>query len=278
MASYVAPTRLDDALEILRVGPRVVVAGATDHYPARVGRSPDEDILDLSSVTDLGTLGADQDGWWIPATTTWSQLRAAALPSLFDGLREASATIGGIQIQNRGTLVGNVVNASPAADGIPTLMTLDASMELASIRGRRRVAVSEFVTGNRRTIRAPDELVTGLHVPRPVGDARSAFEKVGARTSLVISIVMAAGVLVLDRDGLVTDARLAVGACSPVARRLPALEGRLRGRPCSAAIADVPLSDDLAVLSPIDDIRGTAGYRLDAALTIVRRLLARLGV
>jgi CO/xanthine dehydrogenase FAD-binding subunit len=277
MPSYVAPTRLADALEVLRGGPRVVIAGATDHYPARIGHAWDEDILDVSGVTDLGPFGADDRGWWIPATTTWSHVRAAPLPPLFDGLKEAAATIGGVQIQNRGTVVGNVANASPAADGLPTLMTLDARVELASVRGRRRVTVSEFVRGNRQTDRTPDELITGLHIPMPDGAARSGFEKVGARTSLVISIVMAAGVLVLDRDGRIADARVAVGACSPVAQRLATLEERLRGRPCGPGIADAPGQGDVEVLSPIDDIRGTADYRADVALTIVRRLLARLG-
>jgi CO/xanthine dehydrogenase FAD-binding subunit len=274
--AYVAPTRLADALDVLRTGSYVVVAGATDHYPARVGRAPDEDVLDVSRVADLGTFGGDGDGWWIPATTTWSEIRETALPPLFDGLKEAAATIGGIQIQNRGTVVGNVANASPAADGIPTLMALEATVELASSRGLRRVALGEFVTGNRATVRATDELVTGIHVPVPRGDARSAFEKLGARTSLVISIVMASGVVVLDPGDRIVDARVAVGACSPVARRLTSLEARLRGRPAHADLAEEPRRDDLAPLSPIDDIRGTADYRIDASLTLVRRLLGRL--
>jgi CO/xanthine dehydrogenase FAD-binding subunit len=276
MASYVAPTRLAEALEALRSAPRVIVAGATDHYPARVGRVSDEDVLDISRVADLGRLGDDETGWWIPASTTWSDVRRAPLPPLLDGLKEAAATIGGVQIQNRGTVVGNVANASPAADGVATLMALEASVELASIRGRRRVPVGSFVTGNRTTLREPDELITGLHVPRPLGEARSAFEKLGSRTSLIISIVMTAGLLVRDREGRVSDARIVVGACSPVAVRIRTLEARLRGRPCDVSLADVPEPTDLLVLAPIDDIRGTTDYRADAALTLVRRLLGRL--
>jgi CO/xanthine dehydrogenase FAD-binding subunit len=221
-------------------------------------------------------LGRVHDGWWIPATATWTEVRGADLPSLFDGLREAATTIGGVQIQNRGTVVGNVANASPAADGVPSLMALDAAVELASLRGRRRVPVGEFVTGNRATLRAPDELVTGIHVPDVVGDGRGGFEKLGARTSLVISIAMVAGVLVRSDDARIADARIAVGACSPVARRLPDLEARLRGQPWSAGAATQPVAADLAPLTPIDDIRGTADYRFDAALTLVRRLLGRL--
>jgi CO/xanthine dehydrogenase FAD-binding subunit len=276
MPAYVAPTRLDDALETLGSGRYVVVAGATDHYPARVGRAWDEDILDVSRVKDLGAFGRVDDGWWIPATTTWTDVRTGDLPPHFDGLREAAATIGGVQIQNRGTVVGNVANASPAADGVPSLMALDAEVELASVHGRRRVSVGDFVTGNRLTVRAADELVTGIHVPAVYGEARSGFEKLGARTSLVISIAMAAGVLVRDEDGRIGDARIAVGACSPVARRLTSLEARLQGRPWGADLAEEPVVDDLVALAPIGDIRGASDYRLDAALTLVRRLLERL--
>ena len=276
MPSYVAPTRLDDAIDVLGSGRQVVVAGATDHYPARVGRAWDEDVLDVSRVGDLGTFGSAEGGWWIPATTTWTDIRKATLPSLFDGLKGAAATIGGVQIQNRGTLVGNVANASPAADGIAVLMTLEAEVELASVRGRRRLPIGEFVTGNRRTLREPDELITGIHVPIEGGAARSGFEKLGARTSLVISIVMASAVLILDPDARVADARVAVGACSPVARRLPALEARLRGQPLGARVGDMPEPLDFAPLSPIDDIRGSSGYRTDVALTLVRRLVTRL--
>jgi CO/xanthine dehydrogenase FAD-binding subunit len=234
-------------------------------------------VLDVSRLDGLGRLGADETGWWLPATTTWSDVRAAPLPPLFDGLREAAATIGGIQVQNRGTIVGNVANASPAADGMPVLLSLDASVELASVRGRRRLAVDAFVTGIRRTQRAADELITGIHVPRPLGEARAAFEKLGARSSLVISIVMVAGTLVLDADERIVEARVAVGACSPAAVRLATLEARLRGLACGPALAAVPMPDDLAPIAPIDDVRGTAAYRADAALTLVRRLLGRLG-
>ena len=113
----------------------VIVAGATDHYPARVGRAPDEDVLDVSRLADLGALGPDRRGLVDPGDATWSDIRAAPLPPLFDGLREAAATIGGIQIQNRGTVVGNVANASPAADGMPALH--DARRERRARLGAR---------------------------------------------------------------------------------------------------------------------------------------------
>lgn len=276
MTGYLRPERLDEALDALRDGRRVIVAGATDHYPARVGRHVDEDILDITALAGLGAIRPDDAGWWIPATATWSDLLAADLPPLFEGLRAATRTIGGVQIQNRATLCGNVANASPAADGIPTLMSLDARLELASSCGRRRIPVEAFVTGNRRTVRRPDELITGIHVPTPAGQARSGFLKLGSRASLVISIVMVAGVVTVRPDGLIASARFAVGACSPVARLLPALGDRLMGRRPGAGLGALVDADVLAPLSPIDDIRATAAYRLDAALSLLRRLVDEL--
>jgi CO/xanthine dehydrogenase FAD-binding subunit len=129
------------------------------------------------------------------------------------------------------------------------------------------------VLGNRRTARRPDELVTAIRVRRPEGPARSAFRKLGARRYLVISIVMVAAVATFDAAGRIAAARVAVGACSPVPVRLGALEARLVGRHPDPALVEPA---DLDPLTPIDDVRGTAAYRRDAALTLVRRAVAEL--
>ncbi len=277
MASYLRPRELDEALRALGAGPRIVLAGGTDYFPARVGRQGDDDVLDITAIARLKRIEVDDTGWRIPALCTWSELIAAELPPLFDGLKRAAREVGGVQIQNTATICGNLCNASPAADGTPNLLVLDASVELASLRGRRRVAIDAFVRGNRLTSRAPDELVTAIHVPRPAGEARSGFLKLGARRYLVISIVMVAGIIEIAA-GRVTAARIAVGACAPVPRRLPLLEARLIGNPVDRRLAGLVASDDLAAaLAPIDDVRGTAGYRIDAAQTLIRRLLAELG-
>jgi CO/xanthine dehydrogenase FAD-binding subunit len=254
----------------------VVVAGATDHYPARVGRAPVEDVLDVTAIDRLRGFAAVEGGWRIGALTTWSEVAEAGLPPLFDGLRAAALAVGGMQIQARATVAGNVCNASPAADGVPNLLALDAVVELASVRGPRRVPIGEFVTGNRRTARAADELVTGLFVPAAIAGTtvRSTFEKLGSRAYLVISIAMVAAVVEVGADGLIVRARIAVGACSEVAQRLPALEADLAGLPATAASADLVRGEHLAALTPIDDVRGSATYRRDAALTLVRRALA----
>lgn len=181
-----------------------------------------------------------------------------------------------MQIQNRATLAGNLCNASPAADGVPPLLTLDASVELASAEGVRTLPLSEFILGNRKTARRPDELMTAILVPKPAYPARSAFLKLGARKYLVISITMVAGLLEV-KDGRVAAARIAVGACSAVAQRLPALEAALVGQTAGPGLAGLAAEEHLAGLAPIDDIRADAGYRQDAALVLVKRCLAELG-
>ncbi|HXG26943.1 MAG TPA: FAD binding domain-containing protein [Candidatus Binatia bacterium] len=292
MGAYLRPAALDEALGALAAGaprgqPWVVVAGATDHYPARVGRLPDEDVLDITAIGGLrgveaivGTTGRP-DAWRIGALTTWTDLVETPLPPLFDGLKAAALAIGGLQIQARGTIAGNVCNASPAADGVPNLLALDATVELSSSRGPRAVPIGEFVTGNRRTVRRPDELVTSIVVPAALdgASARSAFEKLGSRAYLVISIAMVAAVVELGADGRIARARLAVGACSEVARRLPALEAGLAGRAAAevrSGLEAAVRAEHVAHLRPIDDVRGTAAYRRDVALELVRRALDRV--
>ena len=272
---YVRPDRLEDALAILASEPRLVLAGGTDVYPAHTTRPIDRPVLDITALPGLRGVTEDDAGWRIPALTTWTDLAETSLPPAFDGLRAAARTIGGRQIQNAGTVCGNVVNASPAADGLPSLLALDAEVELASAAGLRVVPVAAFVLGNRVTDLRPDELVTSLRVPRIEGSARSTFAKLGSRAYLVISIV-AVAVVVVVAEGKIVEARVAVGACSPVAQRLPALEAALAGRAADASLAQVPTPDHLAGLAPLDDVRGTAAYREDVALTVVRRAIAEV--
>lgn len=275
--TYLRPRTLDDALAALSAGAPVVLAGGTDFYPARVGRAIDDDILDISGIAGLRGITEADDHVRIGALTTWSEIIAAALPPWFDGLKLAAREVGGVQIQNAGTVAGNICNASPAADGVPPLLTLDAEVELASARGRHAMRLANFIIGNRETRRARDEVVTGLRIPKPDRPARATFLKLGARRYLVISIAMVAAVIERDADGTVAAARIAVGSCSAVARRLHLLERELVGQPLAAGLGSLAEARHLSLLSPIDDVRGTAPYRRDAALTLVRRVLDALG-
>lgn len=276
MGSYLRPTSLDEALAALAARPRTMLAGGTDIYPARVGRWVGDDILDVTALPAMRAIVVTDDVIRIPALATWTDVIRADLPPAFDGLKAAARAVGGVQIQHRGTVAGNLCNASPAADGLPNLMALDARVELVSAAGRRVVQVGEFVVGNRRTIRRPDELVTAVLVPRPGPSARSAFLKLGSRAYLVISIAMVAVVVELGDDGAISTARIAVGACSEVPQRVGAAEARLVRQAPAVALAHEITADDLAGLSPIDDVRASAPYRRDAALTLVRRAVAQV--
>jgi len=275
MGSYIRPTELKDALAALAAGPRVILAGGTDYYPVRVGRPLDDDVLDITALPALRRIVDEGPHWRIPALCTWTGLLETPLPPLFDGLKRAAREVGGVQIQNAGTIAGNLCNASPAADGTPNLLALDAQVELASARGMRRLPVAAFVTGSRAIARRADEMVTALLVPKPVREARSTFLKLGARKYLVISIVMVGAVAEIA-DGVIAAARIAVGSCSAVPQRLPQLERALAGRRLDSTLADLVRPEHLTPLSPIDDVRGTAAYRRDAALTLVRRTLREL--
>ena len=278
MSVYARPTDLSEALGLLASGRPTLLAGGTDFYPARVGRALDEDILDLTGLAELRGIARRGEAWHVGALATWTDLLRADLPRRFDGLKRAAREVGGVQIQNAGTIAGNLCNASPAADGVPPLLALNAEVALASARGTRCLPLDRFILGNRRTARATDEMVTAIVVPAGREPARSTFRKLGARKYLVISIVMVAATVELDGAGRIASAALAVGACAPVARRVPALEARLIGMTCSPALAAAVRADDLRdLLAPIDDVRGSADYRRDAALALLREALAEIG-
>ena len=276
MSNYLRPRDLSEALAALSTGPHTILAGGTDHFPARVERALDEKVLDISGLAELRGIEVTPRHFRIGAGVTWTDLIRAELPSCFDGLKLAAREVGGVQIQNAGTIAGNLCNASPAADGLPNLLALDATVDLASAEGRRRLPVSEFVAGNRRTRRRPQELVTAILVPRALEHARSTFLKLGARKYLVISIAMVGAVLEVERDRIKT-ARIAVGACSEVACRLEALEQALAGRAIGSSLGAAVEPEHLAPLVPIDDVRASASYRRQAALVLVRRALDGLG-
>jgi CO/xanthine dehydrogenase FAD-binding subunit len=273
---YPRPTDLGDALSALRSRSFTVLAGGTDFYPARVGRPIDEDVLDISAVRALRGVQAAPGGVRIGALTTWSDLIAQPLPPVFAGLQLAAREIGGIQIQNAGTIGGNICNASPAADGVPALLALDAQIELTALDSTRRVPLDGFIIGSRRTQCRPDELVTGVWIPAWRGAARSTFVKLGARRYLVISIVMVAITIEPDADHRIGRITIAVGSCSEVATRLRELELKLTGRSLTPALADHVRAADVRALMPLTDVRGSASYRLDAAVTLIKRGLGEL--
>ena len=230
MSSYLRPTNLEDALHHLASVPATVIAGGTDFYPARVGRPVDEAILDISAIEELRGISTTSRHWRIGATTTWRDLLDAELPGCFDGLRAAARQVGGQQVQNVATVAGNLCNASPAADGVPPLLSLDAVVEIHGANGVRLLPLADFVLGNRRTALEGSDLLTAVLVPKAWEGARGGFLKLGARSSLVISIVMVAGTLTVDTHGSVERAALAIG--------LAATRSHREGRPVRVADAE----------------------------------------
>jgi CO/xanthine dehydrogenase FAD-binding subunit len=271
---YLRPGTLDEALLALAETHATILSGGTDLFPAFTGGQLKGPVLDISAVTELKGIHTSEEFFHIGACTTWSEFLAAALPQGFDGLRAAAREIGSIQIQNSATLAGNICNASPAADGAVALLALDAQVVLVSREGTRRMPLGEFIQGNRKTVRQPDEILTSICIPRRWDNATSSFLKLGARRYLVISIVMVAANLLVDADRRIREAAICVGSCSAKAVRLVALEKTLAGAVASPEIQQLLTTGHLSDLSPIDDIRATAAYRSDAAETLVRRALA----
>jgi CO/xanthine dehydrogenase FAD-binding subunit len=269
---YARPSQLNETLALLADPGALILAGGTDVFPAAGERPLAGRVIDLSRLAGLRGVVRAGDEFRIGALTTWTDLVRADLPPAFDALRAAAREIGAVQIQNRGTIGGNLCNASPAADGVPPLLVLDAEVELASARGTRRLPLAQFIAGARRTLRAPDEMLTAVLIPAPSPGMRAAFLKLGARRSLVISIAMVA-VLLDVGAGVVRAARIAVGACSAVAQRLPRAEARLVGLAADVALGEALGAEDVAGLAPIDDDRASADYRRAAALVLIRRAL-----
>src|SRR5262245_3019132 len=153
MAAYFRPSSLAEALSIRARQPVTVLAGGTDVYPARANRvgwgdMRRDDILDISAIAELKGIVEEPERLRFGALTTWTEMRRATLPPAFAGYQKAARDVGGAQVQNRGTLVGNICTASPAGDGIPCLLSLDAEVDLASVRGRRVVPLPEFIDGH----------------------------------------------------------------------------------------------------------------------------------
>jgi len=272
---YARPRSIEEAALAMASPGALALCGGTDVYPAHAGKPLTRPVVDLSGIAALKGIAETAEGFRFGAATTWSMIVNAKLPPAFDGLKAAAREVGSIQIQNRGSIGGNLCNASPAADGVPPLLALDARVELASQQGRRVLALSDFITGYRKTALGAGEIVTAVIVPKPAARASSAFVKLGARRYLVISILMAAAVVETDGAGRIIKAAVAVGAASPVAQRLPELERDIQKLASGARPSSIIKGRHLAALSPISDVRASEDYRREAAIAVVGEALDR---
>lgn len=273
MRDYARPSVLIEALAQRAAGARVL-AGGTDLYPA-AGATLTGPILDLTGLADLDGITLQDGALRIGACTTWASIANAKMPPALSSLQQAALQVGGRQIQNAGTIGGNLCNASPAADAVPPLLVLGADVELASPTGTRRLPLEAFITGPRQTALAGNEILTAVLIPQAGLLGQSAFLKLGARAYLVISIAMVAVRVVVDH-GRIAQVMLAVGSCSGVARRMRGIEADLINAPVSSAMARIRDADVAAALAPIDDIRATASYRASAAAELLRRAVEQV--
>jgi CO/xanthine dehydrogenase FAD-binding subunit len=244
-----------------------------------LGELNDRVMLDLSRISEwsrIEKVAPDRDcALRIGALTTHAALqRHALVRRSFNLLNEACATIGGIQIQNRGTIGGNIANASPAGDTFPPLAVYDARIHVAGATGRRIVPFLDIFAGVKKTTLGPGELIEAIDLPFPAhAPTRQFFRKVGTRAAQAISKTVAAGVLWLNADGTTRDVRLALGSMAPTVRRLRTVETALIGQRLTPDVVRAAVSHVTDDVSPIDDVRSTSDYRLATSQRLLEAFL-----
>jgi xanthine dehydrogenase small subunit len=278
-----SPTRLKDAYTLLADGgpaPWRPLAGGTDLMVQMTGEigEPPERILDIWALDELRGIAHEPDALVIGALTTYTELRRSPVVSEFlPALVDAAATIGAAQIQNRGTIGGNVMNASPAGDTLPVLLALGASFVLGSSDGERTVAAEDFWTGYRATAGRADELLLRVRIPLEP-DRQVAFRKVGTRRAQAISkVVMALAWRAASDSEPWSDVRLALGSVAATTIRAPAAEAVLEGAHPTRDTADAAAAALAEEIAPIDDVRSTAEYRRTVAGRVLHRLIRDAG-
>jgi len=252
------PRTLDEALHLRAERPGVVpIQGGTDlMVDLNFDRRRPEAVINLNEVRELRGWSRENGSLRLASGLTYAEIEHSELATLLPALAEASRTVGSPQIRNRGTIGGNLGTASPAGDALPPLLVEGAEVELASVRGSRRLALADFLVGPKRNALADDELIVAVHVD-PSG-APQTFMKVGPRNAMVIAVCSLA--LSVDRER--NAARAAFGSAAPVATLVT---GELDGFADRVA----------AAASPIDDVRGTAAYRRHALRVLAQRALDR---
>lgn len=251
------------------------IAGGTDFMVGwNMGLMNGRAVLDLSRVSEWKKVTVVSDGVDLGALVTHSQIQNhPVLKKRFPLLVAACSTVGAAQIQNRGTIGGNIANASPAGDTFPALAVYGATVRVLGPDGRRGVSMNEIFAGVKKTTLKPGELIEAVFLPFPEKGARGAFRKIGTRAAQAISKTMFAGLIWTAKNGEVQEARLAFGSLAPTVKRLYAAEEFLKNRRLNdqtiGAAAELMSND----VSPIDDIRSTREYRLVVSKNILTAFL-----
>jgi CO/xanthine dehydrogenase FAD-binding subunit len=273
----ITPQTLAAALDALASGERIrPLAGGTDvMVQLEAGTLPPCTFLTIDHLRELRPPRNWPDGdVALPSLTTFRDLRISALKDRFPLLAIASREIGALAIQSRGTWVGNVANASPAADGVPALMAYDAQLDLQSKAERRRVALADFYRGYKQMDLRPDELITGILLPAPQSGYVEYFRKVGTRRFQAIAKTLLAARMRLTSDRRINDVRLVFASVAPFTLRARRTEAFLQGHHLTAELIDqacVAIQDEIR---PIDDIRSTETYRRRVTANLLRDFLS----
>ncbi len=274
-----APRDLAGALEVLgrEPGRWQPFAGGTDLMVLlEMGKLEPRRFLSLWHLGELRGIEEAAEHVTLGALTTYTGVRrAAVLAREFPLLCRAAEETGGTATQNRGTLAGNIANASPAADSPPALLCYDAELELVSVRGARWLPYRTFHTGYKKTQLAPDELIVRIRLPRRMGGWRQYYRKVGTRRAQAISKVCFAGAIELA-GGKIRDARIALGSVAPTPLRAIQTEERLRGERLTPALVRAAQQTLAEEITPIDDFRSTTVYRRRVAQNLLEDFLAPL--
>jgi CO/xanthine dehydrogenase FAD-binding subunit len=275
-----SPTALDHALQILaaRSDQVTVLAGGTDLMVQLGARTVQpKAVLDIWALDELRGISEEPEHIVIGALDSYTDIINSPLVQEFlPTLVESAKTIGAVQIQNRGTLGGNLGNASPAADTPPVLIAADATIQLASASGRREVPIDRFFLGYRKVDMRPDELVVSVRCRKKTAAHRDWFRKVGTRRAQAISKVVLAGRIRLADDGSLADVRLSAGSIAPTTVRLPQSEQAMTGcRPSAQLAAEVARTAQNEIV-PIDDVRSTADYRARVTGSLIARWITTL--
>ena len=283
---FASPRDLAEALDLLaeraaRKEKTVLLAGGTDWFVERHVAPPEEEgalplVVDVSRLEGLRGISLDGDRLLIGGAVTYLELRKdVRVASRAPVLAAMARDVGALQIQARGTLAGNLASGSPAADGVAALAALDATILVRSHRGARRVPLSGFYTGYRRSVLAPDELVEAVEVSLPPAGSPFAWRKVGTRQAQAISKVALAGVAVVE-NGSATRLGLGMASVAPTVAFLPATRALGLSRPLGEVTAAELERAVLADVAPIDDVRSTAAYRRHVAVALVKRFFETL--
>ena len=275
-----SPRSLAEAYALLGDAPHRPLAGGTDLLVQISGElgDPPERVLDLWQLDELRGIRMESDALVLGALTTYAELRRSPLIAEFlPAFAEAASTIGAAQIQNRGTIGGNVMNASPAGDMLPLLLACDAQLIAGTASGERWVPAREFWPSYRRTALEPTELLLRVSIPLPAG-RQVRYRKIGTRRAQAISKVVMALAWQTDGDGEVwREVHLALGSVAPVPIRAPSTEAVLEGATPIEATADRAASTLAGEISPIDDVRSSAAYRRTVAARALHRLIREAG-